>query len=795
MNANASPVARTTAATRTVLTVLLVTVLGGPAVVANAAQTTVSTGEELVARATEALDGGDDATLARLASADRYRTFDAINELLGGGDAKQLELAARLAELFETAFGETGPSRRVRTFAAWTADQRSSWKATKELKSGAIDAFEQGRIDDAMQDLQDAVSRFRTLGDRVETARTLSTLGAVAGTRGESRRGLEWLDLAAVEARRAGDLNTSGVIAVNRAYALDDLGESEETIEALRFAARIARDSADADLESRAQINLGATLDRLGRYEEARTAFVRAADIAAELGGGEPEANAWFNLGVLAGNAGDRDRQRADWQHALQITEQSGLGPFSAEIHIALARLARETSDWEKDRSHLERARPLVAATDHPQLLAMLDLAEARHRLARGRYEQALPHIAAAEQRLAGLDTQSLSIRVHEAQAIAQYHLGRYELAEQALRRSLASARASGRADSEANGHDHLGFLLFQTGRTSEGLAELARAAEIRRTLESARSGYDLNLLGFLRLRSGDLTGARSALAEALTVFRGRENATGELEALIDLGRVELAEGGLRRDEGLRRLAEARTIAERVDDPLGQLHIGLLETEAALVVGERDAAAKALARAERAATRTTSVEYGWKLAWMRARLQQFDGRVAAAIVSYRNAIERVEERRSRMRHAAGRAAALDDRIAPYRDLTGLLLAQGRVGDAWSVARAGKARTFVESLLPPSFDLMRDSAMPAMLADTGVPTASAEGPGGVMAAVHSPVTTAMTPSTKDNGASHGASGEGASGDNASGDNASGDVYRPTVDTGLLVTCFTNATYSS
>ena len=72
---------------------------------------------------------------------------------------------------------------------------------------------------------------------------------------------------------------------------------------------------------------------------------------------------------------------------------------------------------------------------------------------------------------------------------------------------------------------------------------------------------------------------------------------------------------------------------------------------------------------------------------------------ASAARSYRRAIQEVERLRAGTSRAIGRAAILDDRLAPYRALAGLLLEQGAVADAWQVARAGKARGFLEGRAP------------------------------------------------------------------------------------------------
>ncbi|HZM70656.1 MAG TPA: CHAT domain-containing protein, partial [Candidatus Cryosericum sp.] len=93
----------------------------------------------------------------------------------------------------------------------------------------------------------------------------------------------------------------------------------------------------------------------------------------------------------------------------------------------------------------------------------------------------------------------------------------------------------------------------------------------------------------------------------------------------------------------------------------------------------------------------------WLLPHLRGRLAALEGDAGEARRRYQRAVAEVGSLRSSVRPALWRAALMEDRIAPYRALVRLLRDQGEIDAAWSVARAAKARTFVEGLALPGLE--------------------------------------------------------------------------------------------
>ncbi len=659
----------------------------------------------IIEKARTAISRGRAQAVDALVAADRFGTFEAVDRLLRESRPADVPVARALAEAYERSFRDDSVRRRVATHEGWSPSERSRWLEGLRDKDAAKSAFADGRFDAAQAAFERLQSVFRGLGDACEEARCLTSLGAIAASRGESRRALEQLDAARSAAARAGDEDLVGAIELNRAYALDDLGQDDDALRALDAAQAAADRAGDGEVALRVGINRGSILQKLGRSREAAAAFRTAADAAARAGDLETEANAWFNIAVVGEAEGDLPGQLEAWNRSLKVARKAGLSPLEARILIALAEVERKRARWPAARDHLDAARRLVAGVDDPQLLAELELAEGQHRIARGRYSEALPFLDAAAGQLEGLDALALSNTVQGTRAVALYYSGEYSLAEAALRRALAEAQAAGRIESEAERRAGLGFVLFQLGDAAAGLAEIERAAGIHETLgETARRAYDLELLGVLRFRAGDLVGARAALEEALRGLDRDRDATRYADTLKDLAEVDLARGGQHRAAARRSLGEAERIAASQGDPFGVLQASLLGADAAIEDGELQEARAALGRADEAARRTSTREFAWQAQLVRGRLAEAAGDRASAVKAYRRAIREVERSREGATRVVGRAAILEDRIEPYRDLARLLRESGEIAASWRVARAGKARTFVERLRPPALDV-------------------------------------------------------------------------------------------
>jgi tetratricopeptide (TPR) repeat protein len=655
----------------------------------------------MIARARSARAAGRVASLDKLAREDRFDAYEAVDRLLASDVPGDLPVAEALARSYDTVYGDVRLSDRVRVFQRLTPGDRTSRTEALSRKETGKAALAASHLDEAEAAYDGALEVFRKLGDLREESRCLTGLGAIEAFRGESRKALDRLEQARPVADRAGDRNQLSVIDLNRAFALEDLGRLDEALQVQDSSLSIARETHDPDIESHLLINRGSILGHLGRVDEARAAYVSAAEAGARAGDLELQSTAWFDLGAIAERTDDADGMARNWNKALALARRTGLGPLMADPQVALASLARRQGKWTEARRWLDGAHAALAQSDDRQRLANLDYNEALLLMERSRYAEALVPLDSAARRLAGLDTTGSLSPIDAARSVVLYYIGDYEESVRQMRTAIGHAHEGGNFESEADQHAGLGYLLLTLGDARGGVTEIEEAVRLNRELgETSREAYALDLLGYARASFGDRDGGRTALESGLALAPEDGDVSVRGEILKDLAQVELASGPLRRPIGRGYLQEAADLFAHTGDTLGILHANLVQADTALADHDSAAARQAVARASEGARRGGTREYAWLLDDLKGRIAEASGDVETAARAYRRAIGEVEKRRASVRDPAWRAAAMEDRIAPYRALSRLLLQTGRLDDAWLVARAGKGRSFVESLQVP-----------------------------------------------------------------------------------------------
>ena len=127
---------------------------------------------------------------------------------------------------------------------------------------------------------------------------------------------------------------------------------------------------------------------------------------------------------------------------------------------------------------------------------------------------------------------------------ITASHIGDDEAALRYAVASLAEARAIGRPHGVATSANNLGTVLRTLGRVREA-EDLHREALTSYREQGNRHGQGsaLNNLGLGALRSGDTTRARQLALESLASYHEIRLAEGEMDAVVTIAAVEVAEG------------------------------------------------------------------------------------------------------------------------------------------------------------------------------------------------------------------------------------------------------------
>ncbi len=221
-----------------------------------------------------------------------------------------------------------------------------------------------------------------------------------------------------------------------------------------------------------------------------------------------------------------------------------------------------QTGELEATRRlHAQHYSAVAQAADErlrgPNHLSALDLLELEHDNLRAAITWSLTHDEGA----------ATALGLVEALAYFWYQHG--YAAESSRWLAQALERAPSSANPQLGTISHwLGIMFDQLGERDDALVYLERSLEIARQLEDRdQQARELNSLGSVQLRRGDLALARANLEESVAIARSLGRSYRLAAALTNLGHVESQAGNYSRS--LEILEEALSIDEASGDTLG----------------------------------------------------------------------------------------------------------------------------------------------------------------------------------------------------------------------------------
>jgi len=272
---------------------------------------------------------------------------------------------------------------------------------------------------------------------------------------------------------------------------------------------------------------------------------------------------------------------------------------------------------------------------------------------------------------------------------------GEYRRAFAALDTALAIARQLELREDEARD-------LLQIAELHARLGDYRRAVRTWDAAESllTESGLEGDRAAALRgradahLRLGNLAGARRDAEAALRLHGEAEELPGQLGDLLLLAELDFRAGG--RNRAAPRLRQARALAGRLDTRGARIAVAL--TTAHLADLDHDPRA-VLAALRAAAPDMAPGDYGaeWEASALAARAWAALGRLDSAAALGRLAVAAVERLRGELASDALRDAYVADRSEVYGDLVLVLLRQGRVDEAFTIADGARSRELLDQL--------------------------------------------------------------------------------------------------
>lgn len=182
-----------------------------------------------------------------------------------------------------------------------------------------------GRPDEAMPYLHDAINGWRLAGDRVGELKSINCLAVAHNAAGRLADAAEVTRRALELAREVGDDTSEAVITANLGYVYRRLGRMDEAMATCEDALVVSRKTSQVRAEVAALGTIGDVLRSRGRLDEAADTYRQGIELA--LAGGHQFAAAeyaWW-LGEILDEMGDRAGARNQWTIAVTRLREIGV--------------------------------------------------------------------------------------------------------------------------------------------------------------------------------------------------------------------------------------------------------------------------------------------------------------------------------------------------------------------------------------------------------------------------------------------------------------------------------------
>jgi tetratricopeptide (TPR) repeat protein/transcriptional regulator with XRE-family HTH domain len=206
----------------------------------------------------------------------------------------------------------------------------------------------------------------RKADDAAGEARMLSSLGAAVGDQGRYEESLSYLDQALEIRRRIGDHVFEAYTLNNIGQALWQLGRHDEGLARYREAVTAFRRNANTHGLASGLNNLGSALSLLGSYDEAMQCLTESLSIQREAGNRYGEGMVLDSLGELQQRRGEHALALELLREALSVRHELGDRFGAAYTLITLGDVVESTGAHGEARQHWREAVAILDELDAP---------------------------------------------------------------------------------------------------------------------------------------------------------------------------------------------------------------------------------------------------------------------------------------------------------------------------------------------------------------------------------------------------------------------------------------------
>jgi CHAT domain-containing protein/Tfp pilus assembly protein PilF len=313
-------------------------------------------------------------------------------------------------------------------------------------------------------------------------------------------------------------------------------GDSDKALALYERALALALKTGDRRGEALTRQNLGVAHYQQGKYPLASQDLREAVRLWETLNDSTELAVPLYSLGVVQYAEGDPEAALASLDRALALRREEGEPETQAPILTMMATIYRDRGEGDRaleiGREALEISRSIQNRSSEGSALQMM----AGIYLRRGELQQALELYTSAlqAQRLVGnRGAESWALSALGATTLA---LGEIDRALDYYSQALAIQTEMGSAWQAYTLRD-LGWVFDRKGQPEKALEYYTRALDLSRQFKDRRSeALCLHGIGQARVALGAARDAVPILEQAIALYREADNASGEVNGILELG-------------------------------------------------------------------------------------------------------------------------------------------------------------------------------------------------------------------------------------------------------------------
>jgi serine/threonine protein kinase/Tfp pilus assembly protein PilF len=479
-------------------------------------------------------------------------------------------------------------------------DARSEWDAAAEniekairldpkfasarFKLGIV-RINQGKLDEALGEMEQALQLYKDLGNREGEANVLNAIGVVHNRRSEFEKAIEYYQRSIDIKQELGDKRGIAASLGNLGLVYELMGRRDQALEVLERSLEIKREIGDKRGISTALNKIGLIYQSQGRFEEALANYERSYETRKEIGSKDLMASSLSDMGTVYSMMGRYDKAIEMDSLALALRMETGdaRDEVLSLLNICLTLIYR--GDFSQARARLDQGAAIVAGLDDERLRARCDQTRGIFYVLRGQADSSVVALSSA------FATQQ-SIEEKPAAATTAIWLGEAFHAKadyvQALRNfdaAIAYAKESGDQELGAAAAEGKAETFMEIGHFA-GVDSLSRWIDTfdRRSL-SHQLRCRLQLLDARRLHLPGKCAEALASCDEVVSSIGHNDVRCRATAMMLSGQAKLAAGYPA--EALS--ATEAVVAETQQYKLGDLRVAALTQMGDLLYGEHRA--------------------------------------------------------------------------------------------------------------------------------------------------------------------------------------------------------------